>query len=341
MQGYVWALNDIVIASTQSITATESGTYLLTILDQCGNADFDEIEVEIGGTCVWPGDTNYDNIVNAWDILPLGLGYGTIDTARPNASLNWEAQACQDWPQEQEYGINYKHIDTNGDGIIDGNDTQAITTNANLTHGISPIVAGNNSNSVSIVPTLMGAATLTSNNLMVIDLNLSEDDTQNLTAYGLAFRVTYYLPPNVASLQNAFVNFNGSWLGEPNELLTVWKHFPEENIIEIGMTRFNLQNKIGQGKIVQLILEVDIDDVTTIDQMDVYLEIEGVELVLNNNTAIPVGISNNTITLYRNDIDAVVENEHIFSQINLYPNPAKDNLNISFTSFSAENIKLL
>ena len=106
------------------------------------------------------------------------------------------------------------------------------------------------------------------------------------------------------------------------------------------MTRFNLQNKIGQGKIVQLILEVDIDDVTTIDQMDVYLEIEGVELVLNNNTAIPVGISNNTITLYRNDIDAVVENEHIFSQINLYPNPAKDNLNINFTSFSAENINI-
>ena len=298
MQGYVWNLNNVVIGTTQSITATQSGTYLLTVLDQCGNAHFDEITAEIGGECVWPGDTNYDNIVNAWDVLPLGVGYGTIGTARPNASLNWEAQPCSDWPEIQENYVNFKHIDTNGDGVIDGNDLQAIITNANQTHGTPPTIAGSNNSPVSILPSLMGPATLTSSNLMIVDLNLSEEDIQELTAYGLAFRLTYYLPPNVASLQDIHVNFNGSWLGEQNELLTTWKHFPEENIIEIGLTRFNLQNKIGQGKIAQLILEVDVDDVTTIDQMDVYLEIEGVQLQLNNNTIIPVGASNATLTLY-------------------------------------------
>ena len=442
MDTYSWHLNETEIGTTASITATQSGTYTLFVTDMCGNTNSDTINVIIEDDCVWPGDTNYDYIVNHKDLLPIGLGFGTSGFSRPNASFNWEGQACQDWGNVQlENGIDYKHIDTNGDGMIDSNDALAITINYDKTH--NPILTTpNDNNSFISLETELTSSNIfepTSTNFVVIDLMLKEnEDNQGLAAYGLAFDLEYNIPSNLASINNVSVHFEDSWIGSPNELLTIWKHLPEQNKIELGLTRINHQNALGQGKVGEVIVEIDIE-VVTFDEIALDFTTSNIDMVLSNNTFVPVNentatfnftndacntptnlhetdltcnsvtlnwsavsnaeayilagrkasgdikvfpeIQNNfrtfngglqTNTTYQWSVKAkcngiwtdyapitsfitpscknsnydaskdpfLNETTVFFSQINLYPNPAKNNLNISFTSFEEENISI-
>lgn len=107
---------------------SESGNYevVLTIWNDQGCYSENSQWVEVSLTsdlceltdCVLPGDANGDGKANTNDLLNIGLGYGAVGPARPMATLDWEPQAAPDWPQETGQGINYKHLDCNGDGII-------------------------------------------------------------------------------------------------------------------------------------------------------------------------------------------------------------------------------
>ncbi|MFQ5605188.1 MAG: hypothetical protein ACE5HS_18130, partial [bacterium] len=44
------------------------------------------------GCFVWPGDTNNDGVVNAADVLPVGLHFGKTGPTRSGASLSWSGQ---------------------------------------------------------------------------------------------------------------------------------------------------------------------------------------------------------------------------------------------------------
>lgn len=83
---------------------------------------------------VWPGDTDYDLQANNFDLVPLAIALGANGTSRAGASNNWVAQASTDWSQGFAFGLNYKHSDCNGDGVVDLNDTLAIALNYNQVH---------------------------------------------------------------------------------------------------------------------------------------------------------------------------------------------------------------
>jgi len=82
---------------------------------------------------VWPGDSNNDGTVDHFDFLSWGLAYGNTGAARPNATTNWEGQQAPDWPVSIE-GVNGKHQDCNGDGVVDSLDRQVIQNNYNNIH---------------------------------------------------------------------------------------------------------------------------------------------------------------------------------------------------------------
>ncbi len=285
---YIWDFEGANAGTTQSIFAEVAGLYSVAVLDQCGNASFDEIYVNLGNDCVWPGDCNYDGVVNNQDLLAIGFAYGETGPERRNASISWEPQACEDWEGNQENGVNNKHIDTDGNGIIDVRDTLAIKVNYALTHDLPNNTFNNDNSLIAITPTLVSGSTFSAdanNNIAFIDLVLDEADGENVTAYGLAFRISYLIPNNAATINNLSVNFIDSWLGNENELLTVWKHFPENNTIEVALTRFDRQNKIGQGSIGQVILEMDLGNSNTVN-LD--FDISHSTLVMSNRNIIPV-----------------------------------------------------
>jgi PKD repeat protein len=106
-----------------------SGTYnvSLTIWDdagQCSSSITKEVNIIVSNDpcnlspCVWPGDANRNGQADAYDMLHLGLGYGSTGPARNGDPSEWVGQLAADWDYETPDGINYKHLDTNGDGII-------------------------------------------------------------------------------------------------------------------------------------------------------------------------------------------------------------------------------
>jgi hypothetical protein len=86
---------------------------------------------------VWPGDTNNDGIVNAMDILPLGLHWNKTGSARPNGSCDWVGQPAMPWtPLEVTYA------DAKGDGKVEAADVLCIGLNWGKTHSVTALAAG-------------------------------------------------------------------------------------------------------------------------------------------------------------------------------------------------------
>ncbi|NNF22763.1 MAG: Ig-like domain-containing protein, partial [Saprospiraceae bacterium] len=78
--------------------------------------------------CVYEGDNNDDGIVNAKDILDIGLNLGNGGLERTNDfNLLWTGQESDDWGYEQmNSNIDLKCGDSDGDGYIDGDDFEAV-----------------------------------------------------------------------------------------------------------------------------------------------------------------------------------------------------------------------
>ena len=83
---------------------------------------------------VWPGDANYDGVANNFDILNLGVNYGTSGPARTAASNAWTGQVCANWANSSPGGINGKHCDCDGNDTVDVADTIPIYLNYGLMH---------------------------------------------------------------------------------------------------------------------------------------------------------------------------------------------------------------
>ena len=259
---YTWNFGGTLISNNQTLNATQSGNYTLSVVDACGNVGFDSLEVLLDDDCVYPGDFNYDGLVDHYDLLYWGWAAGSSGSMRPNASLVWEHQPCYDWANTQQNGTNYKHADGNGNGIIDNNDPQAIVVNYGQTQGTAPAV-GNTSSPLSISPIVNQAISISSNNVLIyIDLYLINDGNTSATMYGTAFKANYSFPATY-HVNNAYLDFSGSWLGTDGiNMRSVQKNFINANnnggYIEVAVSRNNHQNATGSSKVATLIAEVDV-----------------------------------------------------------------------------------
>lgn len=84
---------------------------------------------------VYPGDTNNDGIVNVRDLLPIGLAFGREVNARADMDIDWTAKLAIDslglfLPNTL---VNYVHINSNGDRLINAADMDAIRLNYDST----------------------------------------------------------------------------------------------------------------------------------------------------------------------------------------------------------------
>ncbi len=75
-----------------------------------------------GGDCVWPGDFDKNGIVDHRDYLMWGVFNDLTGPAR-NGQISWRGHPGEEW--EDEYvGINAKHGDADGNGVVDLSDIE-------------------------------------------------------------------------------------------------------------------------------------------------------------------------------------------------------------------------
>lgn len=309
--------------------------FIVQDLQNASCASFAELEntIDCEQGFVWPGDTNFDNITDNSDVLNIGLAFGqtgpsrtfnNADSADIAAGLEiaWEAKEALDWDFSFSNGLNAKHADCNGDGVIDEEDLKAIEENYFFTHGeVKPRTF---SESTSNAPSLyVDFPALT-------DIELGSETkvpiifgSENIpaTAYGLAFTLSF--DPRL--IKNARIEFIDSWLGLPEQdLLTINKNFAADGIIEIALSRKAGSTPIGAGGIGNFIVIIDDIEGYTGNQP---IEIQKVQAIDNEGNLLAVHTPKTILSSITDTENPDKEDE---IDITVYPNPASDVMTIHY-----------
>jgi len=220
---------------------------------------------------VYPGDVNYDGIVNALDIMHIGHYFNESNNSQNNPDINWQPFQREDWNTNQTsiycyYGYeDLKHADCNGDGIINLTDLDAIEQNWLSNHFEAPFIQ-------PIIPCFffddftdyqlsIQPIEILNNNNILINISIERISNSPIDFFSGFINTTY--SDNVSSIS---INFDESWIGNPN---VDFEYLTNENILnrtlETGFTKTNGLNSNGNGVVAQIELQLANNNNTNIE----------------------------------------------------------------------------
>jgi len=193
---------------------------------------------------VWPGDFSNDGIVDVYDVLYWGLANGSNGVSRQSASSSWAAQPANEW-QNFVNGVNGKHQDGNGDGIVDESDLQLIDIHYGRSHdlNLNPFNQ-NNSNldlkAVGIVYEEDGIA-------LTYDLNIDTENGEPIDVHGIAGNIDLGDLP----VKDIRADISDSSI-EAEEFLIM--HNEQTNSVDVAITRTDKTNKSSNGSLARILI---------------------------------------------------------------------------------------
>ncbi|MEM1216593.1 MAG: T9SS type A sorting domain-containing protein [Bacteroidota bacterium] len=301
--------------------------------------------VPFEATCVqglqYPGDANNNGIANAWDVLALGLHYGTTGHSHENLIFEWAGHEALDWGTQMVNGDDLKHIDTNGDGVIDEMDMDNIQLNYRRTHTTpaptNAVHEGNTPFPMAIVAPeeLLGSTPAS----FAVTMGDAANPVDN--CYGIAFALVgdteFYEPGSF------YLDLTDSWLGTADELLTMIREFPDENRLEVAIVRKDGAPRSGIGEIASLNGIMIEDLIISLDgivsgggpktETSLQLSLEAIEAVTNSGAILATTTSPTEITL--TDVRTIAD-----QIIRLYPNPATDHVWLDTGNLTVDQLEL-
>lgn len=307
-------------AGPYEVVWSSSGTKTISLVADDGTcADTISSQIMVKNDCVWPGDADYDGVADNFDLLAIGLSYGSTGPARPNASLIWEAQIASPWNDTLPGGINYVHSDTDGNGVINDDDTLAISLNYGLTHNKTEggERGGPGDPPLLILPQVDSALV---GDTLFLPIFLGVDSIPANNVYGLAFTISY--DPSLVDSASASISFASGWMGTPGtDLLSLQKDFYTNGQIDVALTRNDQMNVSGFGQIAVLSI-VMVDDISGKNNLyeTLNLEITNFRVIGANGEVIPVNPLPAQIVVYQPESTGL---EKLYNQgLHIYPNPA-------------------
>jgi len=297
LASYRWYFGDMMVGNESEYTAMQSGQYILDVEDPCGNTKSDTLQLTLEDNCVWPGDANNDGIVNQFDILLIGMAYNATGIQRTNASEEWIDQTSEDWNDTFPDGTNYKHADTNGDGIINLDDIVVIYTNYQKTHGLNPTYpASDIGGPVQLILNINQSTILNDTDSTTIDINLEHANDENINVYGIVFTLIHN--------GDADANFSNSSFGESNDIITFERNGAGQT--DIVIVRNDKNNIIGNGTTTSI---VTLQDLPTGDSPQTnnlsILSINNIRLIDKDGNIIPVGSQTTTYAANVQSMDII------------------------------------
>ncbi len=275
---------------------------------------------------VYPGDANFNQVANVWDLLAIGVKFGQTGPARPGASLNWTGQNAPNWGDSLASGLDIKHVDCNGDGFINADDTLAIVQNYSLTHTALKTSASGDVPLYMLMPNTQNPG-----DTLTIPIMLGNMDTVANDMYGMAFAMNYdssLVEPNSVEMR-----FDVSWLGTNNvDMLSLYYDDFTESKFEAAMVRTDGVEVSGFGQIATVIVVLDDDiakreipftlnweitDLIHVDESPILVNAQ------NGQSTIDTDTTSNDSTNMSTNIDPELANS-----LRLFPNPANERLSL-------------
>ncbi len=337
-----------------NVSASQSGIYSLLMTDEFGCTATADVDVFIDDDCVWPGDTDTNLVVNHFDLLNIGLAYDSVGTTRENASFDWFGQPSVDWSQSTPTSnVNYKHIDADGNGIIEAADTVAITQNFGLTHNFGDPIDNQftdlppTDGFTVVTPFYVEPDTLIEGETIALDIILGDVSNVVMGLYGIGFSIEY--DSSVVVPGSAHINFDNCWLGDVNaDAISIQFDFPNPGRIDAAITRIDGMEMDGYGLFGELIITLE-DDIllwngnsnnftgTTKTDVTADFTITNYHLINFSQEEIIVQGMTTTAPIGETTSLSFVELNEL---ITVFPNPAVDGFFIASQKIDIERVRI-
>lgn len=319
---YLWSNG----ATTQSITILTSqyDSVIVTDLNGCSDAS-GSIAVEVNEDCnVWPGDADADNVVNNFDLLPVGLFYSQSGFPRAGISNSWQAYLSTDWGITQTNGVDIKHADCNGDGIIDNNDTLAINLNFSSAHAIVSTHFNEERTTDPEFYFVTSSASYNAGDWVDVEVWTGSSILPVSNLYGIAFNINY--DASLVQSGTESIDYSTGWLGIPGtNAITISRIDPLANTAYGAITRIDHINAGGYGKIADFKFQAE----TSITSPSVlHLSVSGYKA--NDTAGIPVIFNVSADSIIINPLGTGVFDVTETSEITISPNPFTSQTTIVF-----------
>jgi hypothetical protein len=294
----------------------------------------------IGDTSkVWPGDADNNLVANAFDLLPIGLAFGSTGAIRTAASNAWVGQESFPWQDTIIGGLDKKFIDCDGNATINANDTLPISLNYGLTHSKAslPVAEGAATDPIFklLLPDSADVGDTISAPIILGDANVSANNI-----YGYAFSLQY--DPALIDSSTFWIDFNNSWLGNSGNSLNISRNHATISSCDAAQVRTTHTSASGMGEIARAHFVI-IDNIDGKRQMldsamlNVYFT--DVRLIGLNGENIPFDAQQDSMLVY----DRTTETPAPFAQneVQIYPNPAHEHLTIAMDGIEIQAVEVL
>ncbi len=267
--------------------------------------------------CVWPGDADNDGLANTDDILALGVASGSSGPARDYNSIEWYAHSATTWEDTLAGGSDLKYADCNGDGIINDDDTTAVSLNYGYEHEVYELRTAEGD-----VPMFVDVPeeVLTSGPFSFpVHLGTEADFPDEI--YGVRFTITYEgdaLDPESISFQ-----FADNWFGTAAEEIRFRRNNGELGRLDVALVRNDQSNVTGWGEIGEL-SGIVIDNIAGRGR--------STSILFNVTDIRAIDVNYNEITVAGETAEAEVEegettglDAEMQEMVGIYPNPVTGN----------------
>ncbi len=303
--------------------------YDTTVIRVCDGTDAIETTVIIGiAGCVWAGDTDTNQLVNNFDLLPIGQHYGLAGNSRPNAGIDWDCEPMTNWTAVSG-APNPKHSDTNGDGFIDDNDTLAITQNWGQLYLRSQFTTQGG------VPIYVDTASTVPGDTLSLSIILGTGSQPAAGVYGVAFTVEY--DNTLIDSNTVAIGFVGSWLGNKGvDMITIFKDFYNIGEVEIGIVRTDHNSRTNSGAIGQIVFTIK-DDVLKRANRRLDFMIKDIRMIDSLGNEMPVSPEPSSVLI---QTPSAVDQLSDAVDFNLFPNPANEMIRLQLPANEDQFIRL-
>lgn len=295
-------------------------------------------QIIVCNDCVWPGDVNADKIANNKDVLFVGLAYGLIGPARSTSlttdftpqfnSTPWVTNAAPQNAPNFNNGINFKHADCDGNGIVDEHDISIINQNFDLSYNkTSPTKSScNNINNVPLFVEFTDDTVEVGKSVRVA-IRLANSFLQANDVYGIAYTLHYDKELIDSNTINIDYSNSGLKKNTQEKIVYLSKPFFADGNIKSAVSRIDRIGKdfpSGPLGIIDFVMEDNLAQKTTLYDW-LHFHFTDVFLIKNDETIIPVCAFSDSIVVFEN-VSGV--NDIKNDGIEVFPNPASNTLYI-------------
>ncbi|KXK38349.1 MAG: cellulosome anchoring protein cohesin subunit [Bacteroidetes bacterium OLB9] len=290
-----------------------------------------------GPDCVWAGDMNGDGRVSVTDLLALGRFIGISGNSRDQQQYPIRTgESADDWKWIQPSGLNVKHLDADGDGIISEADAQSIHDYYSNIHQLVPEeVLAIKDYPFYLIPS---STEVDSGDLLEIDILIGDNNFPVADLYGLAFGIN--INPEMIDSASMFVEYGkNSWFTTGSPSMEMTKQ-PSDGVIHTALTKVLsiVEDEIegikpvgssGFGQIGRLVFIVE-DEIEGIrsdaDYTTLRVRTNGIQIESAEGKKYQLPDTYTDIKVRRKKTEPVPSEDKLI----VYPNPAKDRVILHF-----------